>query len=109
MKKKTPELKNIFSIPIIIATIFIGNKQYPRTQILQNNPTLPPKNLAFTVTINPPTHTIKKIIPKIEVLSTPDSLSDESTTVKANKRHKTNGPHKSPIIVKIYSKLITIS
>ena len=105
----TLEFKNIFIIPIIIATMLIGNKQYPRTQILQNNPTFPPKNLAFTVTINPPTHTIKKIIPKIEVLSTPDSLSDESTTVKAKIRHKTNGPHKSPKIVKIYYKLITIS
>ena len=69
MKNMTLEFKNIFNMAIIIATILIGNKQYPRTQILQKSPTLPPKNLAFTVTINPPTHTIKKIIPKIEVLS----------------------------------------
>lgn len=47
----------------------IGNTQYPSTQTLWKIETFPPKNLAFRVTTNPPTHIIKKIVPNTVSLS----------------------------------------
>ena len=77
---------------IIKAERFMGNTQYPRTQTDWKNETLPPRNFAFRVTTKPPIQIIKNIVPKITSLS----FFDEKLTVKANARHKINGPQRSP-------------
>ena len=40
----------------------IGNKQYPKIQILWNKETLDPSKLPLMLIINPPQKTIKKIV-----------------------------------------------
>ena len=87
--------RNDFVSAIINAAIFIGQTQYPRTQTLWNKLTFPPKNFALSVTTNPPTQMIKNIVPNIVYLS----LLEENETVRANIRHNTRGPQRSPIRV----------
>ena len=87
------KVKNILVTATIIAVTLIGATQYPNTQTLQKKETFPPKNFALRVTTNPPIHIIKNIIPKMLSLS----LVDEKLMVNAKIKHKTSGPHKSPI------------
>lgn len=77
----------------------MGNKQYPSKLAAWKNVISEPKKLALTKTMREPTHMMTKI-DVMMVFVSPSVLIDR---VVQRRRHRSKGPHKSPMLGISYS------